>query len=76
MFRDQCSLVHRLSAEGLGVPVAEGLHAVTVTTPLPSASAVALSRFVQGGGVLGRGTVIPARGGKPAAAFQCLLAPC
>lgn len=76
VFRDQRSLAHRLSAESLEVPMSEGLRGTAVTAQFSSTAAAAASSFVLGGGVLGRGTVIPAREAKQAAVFRCLLAPC
>lgn len=72
----RAELVHRLSAETLEVPMSEGLQGTAVTPQFSSSAAAAVSSFVLGGGVLGRGTIIPAGEAKQAAVLQCLLAPC
>jgi len=48
VLRDQCSLVHGLSAESLEAPVSEGLRGLAVTTQSSSAAAVTVSCTVAG----------------------------
>lgn len=67
---DQCSLVHRLSAETLAATVSKGLRGMAVTIQCFAVTTVALSCVV-GGGVPGKGTTISAREGKQAAVQCC-----